>query len=377
MPIKDRLVTWYISNIITPRREIIDKPGFVVTTFTEDKYTTYLREFFLPEQLFEIIENKIVEKYGEQGKQALYSAGKKFGYMYSSMSNFPTINDITEKELAEFAYLMLRYIESIYAKRAEHKLSFTEKILEITFDNYIICRHNGFGYIMMNGAISGLWAYVLQDKSVEGTQLECQGRNDKQCYFFCAPVQKHPSETKKVFQEQELFAQEFDNEYKAFNEIRDTKYAQNSLRHLIDLNFFNFQQGTLSYKGMRFFPCESHILYFLENEIQKLPNGEQILCDACTEYGKILQKTYGDTDYEQFIMDFFPALGFGELLFLDHNKPTIASIYYPWSKFSKKSKYIILRAVLSGIISNALNKEIIFTNYDVDIVSYLTLTMYP
>lgn len=375
MPIKDKVVTWYIQNIILPHREILDKPGFVVTTFTEDKYTTYLREFFLPEQLFELIENRIIENYGAQGKQALYSAGKKFGYLYSSMSNFPTINDVTEKELSNFAYLMLRYVESVYAKQADHSLSFTEKILKITFDNYIVCRHNGYGYIMMDGAISGLWAYIIQDKSVEGIQLECQGRNNKQCYFFCAPIQKHTNETKKIYHEQDLIAQEFENEYKALNEIRETRYAQNSLRHLIDLNFFSYQQGTLAYKNMRFFPCESHILYLLEEELIKLPNGKQILFNACFEYGKMLHNAYGHSDYEKFIMDFFPALGFGEIFFLNHDKMTIATVYYPWTKFSEKSKYIVFRGILSGIISNAINKEIIFTNFDVDIKSYLTLTI--
>jgi len=39
MPVKDRVVTWWIKNIITPQREIIDKPGFIVTTFTEKKRT--------------------------------------------------------------------------------------------------------------------------------------------------------------------------------------------------------------------------------------------------------------------------------------------------------------------------------------------------
>jgi len=46
--VKDRVVTWWIQNIIIPRQEIIDQPGFVVTTFTEKKFKAYLREFFIP-----------------------------------------------------------------------------------------------------------------------------------------------------------------------------------------------------------------------------------------------------------------------------------------------------------------------------------------
>ena len=93
MPVKDKVVTWWIQNVIIPRQEIIDKPGFIVTTFTEKKFITYLRDFFLPEKLIEIIESKIVQTYGDLGRQVLYSIGKKFGYIYCSLSNFPNVKN--------------------------------------------------------------------------------------------------------------------------------------------------------------------------------------------------------------------------------------------------------------------------------------------
>ncbi|MDH7516923.1 MAG: hypothetical protein QHH19_01040 [Candidatus Thermoplasmatota archaeon] len=373
MPVKDKLVTWYIQNIIIPRREIIDKPGFVVTMFTEQKYTTYLREFFLPEPLFEIIESKIIEYYGEQGKQALYSAGKKFGYLYASMSNFPTIKDATKKEFAEFIYFFVRYIESTYSEQADHNLDIDQKLSTMSVREYIVCRHNGLGYIMTDGACAGICAYEFQDKTIEGIQLQCQGRGDEECYILCAPKEKIQEKTNKILIETNLFEQELNNEYKALNEIRETKYSQNSLKHLIDLGFFEFKQGILSYKNMRFFPCESNIIYLIEEEIGKLKDGEQHLFDACFEYGKILQEKYGDNDFQKFLIDFFPALGFGDVFVLDLQKPSIAAVYYPWTIFSNQSKFIIFRGVMSGIVSGALGKKILFKNYDIDIKSYLTL----
>jgi predicted hydrocarbon binding protein len=375
MPVKDKVVTWYIQNIIIPRREIIDRPGFIVTTFTENKFTTYLREFFLPELLFEIIENKIVQQYGEQGKQALYSAGKKFGYLYASMSNFPSVKDTAEKELSQFAYLFIRYCEGVFSSKANHNLNIDKKEFKISFNDYIICRHNGLGQVMAEGGSAGIWSYIMQDKNIEGIQTECQGRGDNRCAILCAPREKIEKITNKLFIEADILDQTFDTNYKALNEIRETKFAQNSLQNLINHGFFDFRHGILSYKNLRFFPAESHLLYIIENEIMKLKGGEKCLFDACYEFGKKLQQIYGESDYQKFILDFFPSIGFGEIRELDKEKLVIAAIYYPWTVFSMTSKYIILRGMLSGFISGSLNEKIELKNYDVDIKSYLTFTM--
>jgi hypothetical protein len=375
MPVKDRIATWFIQHVIIPRREIIDKPGFVVTTFTEKNQTTYLREFFLPEPLLEIIENKIVQNYGEQGKQALYSAGKKFGYLYASMSNFPTIIDYSKKELSDFAYFLVRYIEITFAQQAKHELDLEQLIFSISFEDYVICRHNGLGYIMTDGGIAGIWAYAMQDKSIEGSQLECQGRGDQRCFVMCAPEQKLQEKTKNFFCEKNLPEHKFNDVYRTMNDIRTTTYSRNSMRDLIDTGFFEYTEGNFFYKKIRFFGCESHILYLLEQEIAKLENGEQILFDACFEYGKTLRETYGETDYQKFISDFFPALGFGDMAVLDADKLSIAAIYYPWTVFSETSKYVILRGMMSGFVSSSLGQEIEFKNFNIDIGNYLTLTI--
>jgi len=372
---KDRIVTWFIQYVIKPRREIIDKPGFIVTTFTEQGCITYLREIFLPEKLFEIIESMIVERYGDQGRQTLYSAGKKFGYLYSSMSNFPTVNTVSTKEFIDFAYNLMRYIEITFAEQANHEINLDEKMFTARFTDYVVCRHNGLGYILMEGGIAGIWSYALQDKSLEGIQLECQGKGNKNCYILCGHEKKIQEKTNKFFCERDLPEYKFDSMYKALNEIQPTKYTQMSMKKLLYAGFFEYIEGSFFYKKNRFFGCEAHILYLLEQEIIKLNNGEQLLFDICYEYGKELQEIYGSTDYQKFIIDFFSALGFGEVRVVDFNPLAIVAKFFPWSVYSERSKYIIFRGILSGFISKATGQDIKFNNFEITVQKYLTLTI--
>jgi len=291
------------------------------------------------------------------------------------MSNFPTIKSHTNKELSDFAYLFIRYCETTFAKQALHELNLEQKIFTISFDNYIICRHNGFGYIMTEGGSAGIWAYVMQDKSIECVQLECQGRGNERCFVICAPEEKLQEKTNKIIRIRDLPEHKFDNTYKKLNEIRKTTYVVNSLKKLIDAGFFTIHEGILSYKDMRFFGCEAHIFYLLEQEITKLQGGEKVLFDACAEFGKILRETYGGSNFQKFIPDFFSALGFGDILIVDSDKLCIMLTYYPWTVLSKQSKFIVLRGILSGIVSSSLGKTIEFNEYNIDVKNFLTLTI--
>jgi hypothetical protein len=164
-----------------------------------------------------------------------------------------------------------------------------------------------------------------------------------------------------------------DDIYNNLNEIRKTTYAQNSMKDLIDAHFFDYSRGVVSFKQNRFFSCDAHILYIIENEIKNLPDGETLLFDSCFEYGKILQQTYGHTDFKKFIMDFFPALGFGDI-FVVNEKKVIAQ-FYPWTEFSNDSKYIIFRGILSGFITNATGVKTVFNHVKIDVKEYLTLSI--
>lgn len=374
MPVKDRIVTWFIKNIYIPKREIIDKPGFIINTVTKEDQTTYLREFFLPERLIELIENNIVKNYGDTGRKTLYSIGKKFGYAYSSMSIFPNRVNNNEKELKDFIYLFVRYCESTYAKRADYQLDLDKKIFTIDFNDYIICRHNGLGYIMTDGGTAGIWSYIMQDEDIEAIQLECEGRKNQKCFVFCAPSHKIKEKKVSFYRECKLPDIKFDETYKSLNEIQQTTYAINSLQDLIDTGFIKYANGIMSFKEFRLFSADSHLLYIIEEEISKLNNGEKILFEACFEFGKELQKICGEKDYKKFIMDFFPAIGFGEILIKKTQKIEVICGFYPWTSLSENCSYIIFRGILSGFISNSINENVELINSKTTVSSYLTLT---
>ena len=159
------------------------------------------------------------------------------------------------------------------------------------------------------------------------------------------------------------------------NDIRPATYSNNSLKNLLDTGFFEYERGLLRYKNIRFFPVESHVLYYIEEEISKLKDGEQKLFDICMNHGRRVRQEYGEIDWDKFISDYYPALGFGDIAVLDSKKPTVASIYYPWTLFSEKSKFIIFRGILSGIISDSVGHDIKINNYETDLSDYLTLTI--
>lgn len=376
MPVKDKVVGWWIQNIIIPRQEIIDRPGFVVTTFTEKKFTTYLRDFFLPEELFEIIEKNIVETYSDKGSQLLYSIGKKFGYIFSSMSNFTTIKNSSAEEMEKFAYNLVRYIEGTYAQKAEHELNIEQKKFSIFFDNYIICRHNGLGHILTEGGISGIWSYVMQDKIIEGIQLQCQGRGSHRCKVICGQIEEISRLSNKFYVENDLIDLKCDVTYKSLNEIRKTNYCKNSLKDLLNAGFFRFKNGILSYKDNRFFHTDTHLLYILDQMIAKMPEGEDKLFQSAFEYGKKLYSSYGGRNYQEFITDFFSALGFGDVFITNYsNTFKISFIYYPWTVLSKDSKYICLRGLISGILSSGTGKNIKLMKSQITVSNYLTVTI--
>jgi hypothetical protein len=375
MPVKDKIVNWFIQNLIIPKREVIDQPGFIISRYGGYNQDTYLRDLMLSEKLFEIIENNFIEQYGEEGKKVLYSSGKKFGYLYASLSNFSTKDSCSEKDFFNFSYNLVRYMEVTYANKAIHEIIYNENIFTITFKDYIVCRNNGFGLIMNEGGISGIWAYMNNDPYIEGVQIKCQGRKDDECYLICAPTDVLKKRRLDFFLETDLIDYKLDGSYLKLNKSRKTQYAKNSLKTLLDFNFINYEEGIFKYHTDRLFGCESHIIYILENELSKLENGKQLLFKSCYKYGSIIMNEHEGDDYKKFIMDFFPALGFGDIIVIEDEKITININFYPWSVFSNNSEYIICRGIMSGIVSSAKKKEIVFNEFFINIGDFLSLTI--
>jgi len=365
--IKDRTLRWFIQHVIIPRREIIDRPGFIVNTLGGKK-DVFLREVILPERLIEDIENLIAEKYGLEGRKRLYSAGKKFGYAYASLSDFPTIETTPGKRLSSFADTVVRYIETLYAEKLSHRIDASKKSFVLDAVDYIVCRHNGRGHIMTEGGISGIWAYCMQEPSIEGYQIQCQGRGDAQCKVVCEPIDFLREEIESPLTETSLEEVFQDENYKEMNMFRETYHAKVSLADLINCGVVSYERGKLIFNGERYFPVDSHLLYFMEREISSLDEGEEDLFNVCFKWASDLAST-GEYTPEYLITEFLPSLGFGEILITGgKEQPVVVINYYPWTIFSKESNYPIIKGILSGILSVDCGRDVSLkkhaTNFD-------------
>jgi predicted hydrocarbon binding protein len=185
MRLKEDLFKWFVRNIVYAKNEIIDRPGFIVCQYTEKGKTTYMREIFYPEAVWVKFEKNLIDKYGDKGKQAIYSAGKRFGYSYTHASGFSKMKDISRKTFENNVYFFLRYIECVWTNRLEHEIDYNRELFKATFDDYVVCPKNGKGYLMMAGCVAGWWAYLIDDKNAEGIQTRCVGRGDEECEIIC------------------------------------------------------------------------------------------------------------------------------------------------------------------------------------------------
>ena len=369
--IKDSVVKWYITNVVMPKVEIFDKPGFIVTKFTFKGRETYQRVLFLPEKLFENLEIKIVERYGCEGKQRLYSAGKKFGYRFSKVCNFPNIQEVSKKEFMDFVDNFMMFVGVKWATKTEHKIDFKLKRFWFGAEEYIICRNNGLGYLMLEGCDTGWWAYMVNDVSTEGAQVKCQGKNHDKCELICAHHDVLLKENIKFFTEQDISVKKFDQSYADINKICKAEHADLSLRDLINSGVFSyFGKRVLKFKNERHFPCEVGLIYLLEIEMKKLKNGQEILFNTSFDYGKKLAKNEAKVGYRKFITDYMSALGWGDILVTKKSgKYKIYSKHFPWTEFLDEVDFTIYRGILSGLLSEFLDEKILLKQKDKQVYS--------
>jgi predicted hydrocarbon binding protein len=353
MQIKDNLYSWLVQNIFIPKMEILDNPGFIVSHFTEKGKKVYLREMFFPEQVIIDLENLIVQKYGKGGRQALYSAGKKFGYRYAQASLFPKKSASTKSDFLKFWYNFIRFAESMYASRMQHEIDWEKNLLTVKIDDYMVCSKNGIGEMLTSGSVAGIWAYCLDNPDSEGIETECQGKGAKSCTLLCGP------DIKCEFRENGLTGLGIEKEYETINAIKPAKFSKNSCKTLLDSKFLNYSKGIVSFKGDRFVLNESGAYYLTEIEISKLDGGEQLLFDAAFDFSKKIGQREKDT---KFIIDFLPALGWGDSYVKEENgKYSVYTLFFPWMGVETQISFAWYRGMLSGLLSGMKGRDMRLT----------------
>ncbi len=356
MKLKEDLVLWYAKNIIAPNFVKYNHLGFVITEQSSKYGHTFQRDLFLSEELLIAVEDLVCEKMSN-GKELLYQIGKNFGWNYGKSFNMPTLKDYSEKEVADLALFLSKFVGATWAKRSDIKSDVSKKYFEIHFNDYVICSKNGKGYMLGEGGLAGLWGWLMDDFSIEGTQLTCEGRGDKECCFVCAPRDYFKSKNIEVMNHDELI--EHDNsthEYLELNKIRPTQFSGISMKEMISENIVKYSGGKMTYQGDRYFPLDINFLYLIEYVLGRDEVGASILFDSSRESALAVAKKEGKNFSTDFISDFMAAHGWGDLHVSSDGKEVSVN-YFPWHELYDEVEFNIFRGLLSGFLCQYMNKS--------------------
>ncbi len=358
MAIKDVIVDWYLRNIIVPKYVNYEIPGFVIKEQQSKYGHTFQRDVFLSENLIEDLENQFIKKYGENGKKFLYGVGKNFGWNYGKSFNAPNIQNNKNEEVIKTATFLSQFIGATWAEKTNIvKLEVDSKFFQIESKDYVVCSNNGLGQLLNEGGITGLWAWLMADYSIEGIQINCQGRGDLKCSTVCAPISYFNKNNIKLNIFREKIETDFTSKlYLEFNRVRTLTYSSANLKNMISNNLVNYSEGKIEYKGERYFPLEINFLFLLEKQVIMLSGGNNLLFDIAFENGKRVALKEKNLNIS-FMCDFMAIMGWGDLL-ITPNLNKIGINYYPWSDLFDECGKEIFLGILSGFISVYKNKQI-------------------
>jgi len=365
MSIQDSVAGWFVQKFIMSRSQVLDVPGFVLMKITGKKEDLYVREAIMPESFFVNVEKKVVELFGDIGKQRLYSAGKRFGYGYTSVGNFPTLKRTNEKDFANFVYLLIRYTEGTFARRISHKLSLEKLEIDLDLFDYIICNRSGHGFFLTSGGAAGIWSKLVEDFSVEGVQIQCQGNGVDHCVLVCAPAKVLEEKALNHFSEQDVGDLQIDSRYSSLNSTRRTRFTQYSFQSFLQSNIFNYEGGIIRGFDERFFLCELSGVYLIESEISKLDGGAEILFDSAFQVGVSIGKINKSKNPSVFVQDLLGAFGWGDVFVQKKtNGVSISFDFFPWTKFSTNSSFAFIRGFASGLCSVLFDRQLKFDKFN-------------
>jgi len=346
---------WFMKNIILPNNEIIDKPGYVISRYAGKGTRCFVREVFFPELVISEIERRVIKRYGDRGRKAVYSAGKSWGVRYGITTGLPKKSSMPKKDFGEFMDTFMKFMESEYATRVTYTLDYEKDRFVSEYENLMVCRINGCGQFL-TGTMDGAWEYMAGRKT-EGLHARCQGRGDKCCRIECARPGSHRDKG-KVFKANVPADLGLEKEYFTLNSVRKAQYAKNSFADLLEGRIFSYKGGFFECNGDRFLLNEASSVYFLETELGKLKGGEEILFKAAFDYFKAFGLKNASS---ALVRDMLPALGWGDIISETSAKKAFVR-GYPWTKYAKKTTFPILRGMLSGLVSSYAGKDVIFSN---------------
>ena len=236
------------------------------------------------------------------------------------------------------------------------EIDLDNKRISYEFNQHIVCRENGKGYIITEGAQAGVGKYLFCDDTIEAVQLKCQGRNDDKCETLWASrdeLKKKNVDYKegKVLYEIDDFSKE-----KKFNTIQTARYTNKSTYNMLKSKIFNFDEGLVTYKDQVFFNCTVILYYLMELVLQQDKETKEIIYQLSFDYGREIAKN----ESHDFVPQILAALGWGDTLITQkQNNITVQIFYFPWCSIIEEGiEFLLFRGLLSGMLTSTLNRKI-------------------
>lgn len=375
--LKNEFVRLYIKRFVIPKALIFDKPGFVDFKIS-GKTNVFARQIMMPEDFFVDLEGRIIKKYDNIGRAALYSVGKKFGYSFAQLGRFENINDQGDK-VKDWIIIASKFVEGTYASEINPTIDLKNKTVDYTLKNFVICRKLGYDLFFATGGTAGLIAWLLQDKTIECTLYSSITNKDN---INESKIKSAPPEILKKFALKDLFTEtDLDHlaqdipTYNTFNSEIQLD-SMKSFSSYLNAKIFSYEDGIiiLNSSNERFFLMESSGMYLLEFELKKRQLDSELF-DIAYEVGENMFGTLCSDI--QSASELMTALGWGEVIILNSDKKMEVIIkHFPWTNWYKEIDFYIIRGFLSGILSKIYKKKIELNKPVLDTSnSYLTILL--
>ncbi len=330
-------------RILAPQVFRIGIPGYVTGKFyTLEGQSVFVRNIFMSEDFFVELEKLVVSSNGIDGKKALYSVGKKFGYRFASLNKFPRF------DLGRSTTIIFKFFETLYAEKITIDLNANSKELILHTKDLAVTRKNGMGYVLEIGGVAGIWAYLLGDYSVE---CAIKKTSDDEFDLICAPISVLKENKHDFFECKTAESNYTDENYIQFNSP-PVSFPQDaySMDKLMQGRLFGYQQGELKFgvADARFIPVEIYELY----EIERIFDSKIVYTAAYSSFYSIGKKIQRPPNPEMLISQALTAFGFGLVSLIRENNSAFFNFQgYPWLQSNQpKLDFPFLKGALIGFL---------------------------
>ncbi|MFH1442398.1 MAG: hypothetical protein ABIG96_00015 [Candidatus Micrarchaeota archaeon] len=336
---------WAI-NVVAPGLFKIDIPGYVLGKGSPIGPMA-VRNVFIPESFFLKLEKEVGDKVPD-GKEKLYALGKKFGYRFSVLNGFP------RNDPAISAGIIFKFFETLYAEKISVETDVGKKTMRLKTDGMAITRRGGGGLMVTVGGAAGIWAYLLNDYT-----MECAVKNGLGCEyeFVAGPVEILATDIGTVLRCDELPEFKDHGTYVRMNSPPQAiPPAAFNMQKLMQTGLFTYKEGELRFaiSETRFVPVEIYLLY----ETERLFPEELVFGAAKESFMEIGKLVKQQKEPVNFISQMLGAFGFGITQVEGEVEKAITFKGYPWMDTDlQRANYALVRGAIEGFLEGNTGRK--------------------